>query len=232
MPVGRPPDRVPGRRSRTEWVILAGNVVPLVGVAAFGVDLHTLLVVYWVEAGVVGAAIAAKIRRSAATDDPETLPDWEYSPIGGGKRSIRELAGASNRTVLGQFLGTYVFFWVFMGFYVASIPGDVAAVDPGSPLVALAATAGLAATHAVSYRVEFLGNREYERKGPVELMIEPFDHLIVLLVTVWLGSIPVRLLGAPTGALVVMALAKTYVDLRAHRREREGRRGTTDAEPT
>lgn len=206
------------RSDPTLTTILAGNAAALAGVVLFGFDLHTLLVVYWVETGVIGAGIAARIRRSEATDDPNELPDWEYSPMGGGSRSVRELAGASNRAVLKQFLGTYAVFWAFLGAVVISIPDEVAGIDPGSPLVVLAATVGLAATHVVSYRVEYLGSHEYERKGPVTLMIEPFDHILALIVTVWLGSIPVQLFGAPVGALIVMVLAKTYADLRAHRR--------------
>ncbi|MBP1921927.1 hypothetical protein J2751_000924 [Halorubrum alkaliphilum] len=214
------------RSDPTLGAVLAGNAAALAGVVLFGFDLHTLLVVYWIETGVIGASIAAKIRRSEATDDPNELPDWEYSPMGGGSRSVRELAGASNRTVLGQFLGTYAVFWTLLGAIVISIPDDVAGIDPGSPLVVVAATVGLAATHVVSYRVEYLGRREYERTGPVALMIAPFDHLLVLFVTVWLGSIPVRLFGEPVGALVVMVLAKTYADVRAH-----GHGGTNGSGP-
>lgn len=52
-------------------------------------------------------------------------------------------------------------------------------------------------------------------------MVEPYRRVVVLHVTIVLGAIGVAVVGAPVGALVVMVLAKTALDLRGHWREHD-----------
>ncbi|MES3161658.1 MAG: DUF6498-containing protein [Halorubrum sp.] len=201
-------------------VIIAGNAIPLVSFFIFNVDLHALLVVYWVEVGVIGAATAAKIRRAEGTDNPEELPNWEYSLMGSGEsRTIRSLVGKPRGRVFRDFLGTYAVFWGFLVFPLFSLPDDLAGVEAASPLVVLGAAVALSVTHIVSYRVDFLEGREYEQKGPVTLLVEPFPRLYGLLGTVIFAGATITFTGSPVGLLALIVGAKTYVDVRAHRRE-------------
>ena len=86
--------------------------------------------------------------------------------------------------------------------------------------------------HAVSYRVNFVGDREYERAGPVTLMVEPYRRVFVLHVTVVSGAFGVALVGSPVGALVVMVVVKTLLDLRGHWQEHDrARQRTLDPSP-
>jgi len=134
--------------------IVVGNAIPFVAFLMWNIDLHALLVVYWVEIGVVGAVTAAKIRRAEGIDNPESLPDWEYSPMGSDEsRTIRSLVGKPQKRVFRDFLGTYAVFWGFLAFPVFSVPNDFASIDAASPLVVLGAVAALSVTHLVSSRL-------------------------------------------------------------------------------
>lgn len=200
--------------------IVVGNATPFVAFLMWNIDLHTLLVVYWLEVGVVGAVTTAKIRRAEGIDNPKSLPDWEYSLMGSDEsRTIRSLVGKPQKRVFREFLGTYAVFWGFLAFPVFSVPNDFASVDAASPLVVLGAVAALSVTHLVSYRVDFIGSREYEQKGPVTLLVEPFPRLYGLLAAVFLAGAAITFSGSPAGLLVVIVGTKTYVDVRAQRQE-------------
>jgi hypothetical protein len=229
------PATVAGDRSRlAAAALVAGNVVPLVGVVAFDWSLASLLVVYWVESGIVGAFSVAKIRRATGGDDPDDLPSLSFDD-----RSVASFVGEPNDAIARFFIGHYGGFWAIHGGFVVALSvtflADAGPIDP----VAVAVVAGsLVASHGYSYRVNFVGEREFERAGPVTLMVDPYRRVFVLHLTIVLGAFAVDLVGAPVGALVVMVLAKTALDLRAHRREharmrareRERREGGPDPE--
>ena len=208
-------------RSRLAVVTtIVGNAIPLVGVVTYGIDLHALLLVYWVEAGVIGAVTTAKIRHANGPDDPGQLPNWKYSPFGSGEsRTIRSLVGRSNGAIRREFLATYVGMWLILGLFVLSLPGEYATLDAGSPAVVIGAAVSISAYHVLAYRLNYLDEAEYERKGPVTLMIEPFPRVFVLLITFVCSGIAITLVGSPVGLLVVLVAAKTYYDIRAHHRE-------------
>jgi len=217
----------PGRRTTAAGLLVA-NVVPLIGVIGLGWDLHSLLVVYWLESAVVGAASVAEIRRAAGVDDPERLPSISFNG-----RPVGSFVGTSNRTVARFFLVHYGAFWVVHGVVVLSFSAVFPGLSPAAPRVVGVAAVGLVAYHLVSYRINYVGNREYERAGPVTLMVEPYRRVFVLHLTVVLGAFAVAAIGAPVGALAVMVLVKTVLDLRGHWREhdRPRRRSPSRAPP-
>jgi hypothetical protein len=195
--------------------LLAGNAVPLVGVLAFGWDAHSLLVVYWLESGVVGAISVLKVLRAEGADDPDALPTMRFN-----ERSVASFVGTPNRRVARFFVSHYGGFWAVHGVFVlvfaAAFPLPFA-----SPVDVALATVGFVGYHAVSYHRNFVGGREFERNGPVTLMVEPYRRVLVLHVTIVFGFFAVGSIGAPVGALVVMVLAKTALDLRGHWREHD-----------
>jgi len=203
-----------GSRAAVAWLVCA-NAVPLVGVVGFGWDLHSLLVVYWLESAVVGVASLAKIRRAEGTDDPGELPALSFND-----RPVASFVGRPKRRIAAFFAVHYGLFWGVHGAFVLVFPG-VFGLEPASPAVVGPAVVGLVAYHAVSYRGNYLDRREYERAGPVTLMVEPYRRVFVLHLTVVLGACAVAAIGAPVGALAVMVLVKTVLDLRGHWREHD-----------
>ncbi|WP_154660477.1 DUF6498-containing protein [Halopiger goleimassiliensis] len=222
-----------GSRTAVAGLVLA-NLVPLVGVLAVGWTLHSLLVVYWLESGVMGVAYYGKIRRAEGGDDPDRLPDWEIKSFGETEpRLLESFVGKPNGRIARYFATYFGACWLLHGAVVVyGFPDEFPTMTVASPSAVVPAVLSLTAYHALSYRLNFLEGREYERVGPVTLLVDPLERVLVLHLTVVLGAIPIEWFGAPTGAVAVMVAAKTYVDLEAHRREHERAGPRPDAAST
>ncbi|OIB59214.1 hypothetical protein BBD46_00590 [Natrialba sp. SSL1] len=214
--------------------LLIANLVPFVGVVSFGWTLHSLLVIYWLESGVLGAAYVAKIRRAEGADNPETLPDWEFSGFGRSKaQSLDEFVGMPNREIASHFVRFYAVFWLFHGVVVLyGFPAENPSMEVASIHVVAVAAVGFTISHALSYRINYLGMHEYEHNGPVTVMSEPLHRVVVLHITILLAGIPIELAGSPIGGVALLVGLKLYFDFEAHRREHERAQRSTPASST
>src|SRR5687768_11819199 len=135
--------------SRSAIVLLVANLIPIVGVIFFGWSLHTILVIYWLENGIVGFWNVPKILLAqgsviptlselppaaalAATRDPAraaALQDaWRSARAaqvalqsGPGGGAVR-LPGVGRAGLSIFFLVHYGMFWVVHGIFVFSLP--------------------------------------------------------------------------------------------------------------
>jgi hypothetical protein len=202
--------------------LVAVNLVPLVGVVALGWSLFDVMILYWLENGIIGVYTLLKVLTSRQE--------------GGG------LVGqASKLFVIPFFTVHYGLFWVVHGLFIfslfheggGSIVGSGASFGLGSdftpfsmPRVAvrLATTEsafGIAAlsmivSHGVSFVTNFLGRGEFRRLGPQALMFQPYGRVIVLHMAVLSGGFAVMLLGQPLLALLLLIAPKIGIDIRAH----------------
>lgn len=92
-------------------------------------------------------------------------------------------------------------------------------LSPGGLLWPLLA---LAASHGLSFALNFLGAGEWRRIEPNVLMVQPYGRVIVLHLVIIAGGAVALALGAPLGALALLVLLKIGADLAAHRREHGG----------
>lgn len=210
-----------GSREAAVGLVVA-NLVPLVGVLFYGWNAHSILVVYWLESGVVGVESVLKILRAAGEDDPEELPHMQLN-----ERSVRGFVGRSNRKIAGFFVSHYGGFWLAHGVFVLIFPAAVEMPRASLRVIPLALV-GLAVYHALSFRLNYVDGREFERTGPVTQMIEPYKRVFVLHLTVVLGFFAIGAVGASVSALAVMVLTKTVLDFWGHWREHER---ASDREP-
>jgi hypothetical protein len=218
-------------------VLVAFNLVPLVGVVFWGWNVATLLVLYWVENGIVGILNVPKILLARGTVDP-----------GEGQLRINGRVSTSNVGAATFFLIHYGIFWVVHGIFVFSLPafasfasggfgpGSIQQLVPdgagGYVLGSLPASVrwpdmtavawgalGLAISHGSSFVVNYLGRREYLRVSPGRQMFAPYGRLVILHLAILLGAFVSLVIGSPVGALVVLVILKTIVDLTLHLRE-------------
>jgi hypothetical protein len=205
--------------------LVAVNLVPLVGVAFFGWSLSTILVIYWLESGVIGALNVPKILLASGS----AVPDGFSATVNG--REI-DLSGPAepvdglhlypeNGSVAGFFLVHYGVFWLVHGVFVFTL----FAPAPGSGGLALATilagVLGMVVSHAGSFLVNFVGNEEYRGTSPGVQMKAPYRRVVVLHLTIVLGAFVVTAVGAPVAALVLLVGLKTATDLYAHRKEHD-----------
>jgi hypothetical protein len=209
--------------------LVAVNLVPLIGVAFLGWRLYDVMLLYWLENGVIGAFTLARMV-TAGSAPASTL---FFGPF---------------------FVVHYGMFWTVHGIFVVALfgghgpfaGGDGLAAAPLGPLAAdpafgtsLAlplvgripvveglgvALAGLVLSHGVSFVQNWLLGGERREASPASIMPRPYGRVVVLHVTLLVGGFTVQLLGAPLVALVLMVAMKVGLDAAAHLREHRAAR--------
>jgi hypothetical protein len=161
-------------------VLIGFNLLPLFGVLFWGWNVETLLVLYWIENGIVGLYNVPKILLASGTG------------TGTGIEVAGPPAGTGSAARLGLvmfFLVHYGIFWLVHGVFVFALPsfagighatgfpgiggftdvqtlgdgtvqfGDPTLIEPNWSAIAFGAV-GLAISHGTSFVVNFLGRRE------------------------------------------------------------------------
>ena len=205
-------------------VLVAVNMIPLFGVALWDWSLMMILVLYWIESGIIGVVNVLKIARA---EGPIAVP-------GTGSRITVRMSGVASGLarggIIGFFIVHYGIFWVVHGVFVFLLPvfaglsmvvSGSAPADFGSlPLDGLLLSSlALAVSHVVSFFVNFIGRREYLAVAPLEQMMSVYGRVLVLHATVLGGAFLVGLFGTPYAALVLLVVLKTAADLFFHLRE-------------
>ena len=219
--------------------LLVTNVVPLVGVVAFGWSVQTLLLLYWLESGVVGAYNVPKIRRAHGAETESSRNKALRLKSNGSSVSLPDAPATvpetptprpETRCVARFFLGHYGIFWVVHGLFVVALPlfaGGAGRVGLGDVPTLAFATLAAVVSHGVSYRENYLRDGEWRHVSPGERLSAPYGRVLVMHLTIVVGAFVVSAVGTSVAALVVMVVVKTALDLRAHLREheREGQSG-------
>jgi hypothetical protein len=189
------------------YVLLATNLIPLVGIALHNWTVFQVLLLYWCENVVVGGFNV--LRMLAA--QPQSEVTW-----------------AGKLFLIPFFCVHYGMFTFVHGmFVVALFGGNTFGGLSGATLVHAVRGAGLTlpvaalvASHGFSFFHNYLGGGEYQRASLPQLMFRPYGRIVVLHLTVLLGGFLVMALGQPVAAIVLLVGLKTAIDLGAHLRER------------
>lgn len=222
--------------------LLIANAIPIVGVAFLGWSLWTILVLYWLENGIVGVWNIPKIALAEGTPSGFTRTARLNGQIAASMSTAAQRAFA-----IPFFLFHYGLFWLVHGFFVFLLPTilgfaqpfrDPVFFDPSSPAMGVplepAAAVGfgplelgpvligaiaLFLSHGASFVWNYVGRGEYRSVSPTGQMFTPYGRLFVLHLTIVLGAWPVVALGSPIGLLLVLVVGKTVLDLVFHLRE-------------
>jgi hypothetical protein len=82
------------------------------------------------------------------------------------------------------------------------------------------ATLFIFASHGVSFLLNFIQKKEYERISPIRQMFQPYSRIFVMQITLLLGAFLCVYLGNKFGFLIVFWALKMALDIHAHLRER------------
>jgi hypothetical protein len=205
--------------------LVAANLVPLIGVLWFGWDVWGILIIYWLENGIVGLFNVLKMRRASGPDTPAT------TGTGRGARRMSSLtingrpaSGSEKAFLIPFFVMHYGMFWVVHGIFVLLLPLFAAMGTDGEPdfgttldpLAILLVLICLFISHGVSYEFNYIRRGEYLRTTAAEQMFAPYGRLVVLHLTIIFGAILIGVSGAPAAAIVVLVLVKIALDLGLH----------------
>ncbi len=204
--------------------LIVANLIPLVGVLFLGWSVWNILVIYWLENGIVGAFNVFKMARAEGTATEE--PGVTFTINGQAANSVSKLA------LMPFFVVHYGIFWFVHGIFVFTLPLFMSlspepmagmAVEPGSVLIAGIA---LVISHGLSFWWNYLHGGEYRRATAAGLMFAPYRRLIALHLTIIFGAMAVMFTGAPVAAVATLVGIKTALDVGLHLAEH---RGTTPA---
>ena len=197
--------------------LVVANLVPLVGALWFGWNVGTILIIYWLENGVVGVVNVLKMLRAEGTDTSGAAT-WRVNG--------RPAASMWRAALVPFFFVHYGMFWIGHGVFVLLLPvfGGIgsdgttgpdmtAGLSVGTILVAVVV---LAISHGVSYRFNFLGKGEYRRVSPQGQMFAPYGRLVILHITIIVGAMAISMTGAPAAALAILVLLKIVLDVGFH----------------
>jgi hypothetical protein len=195
------------RFSASVLLLVAANLVPLVGTVYFGWQLSNVMVLYWAESAVIGLFNVLKIVR-----------------IGGWPGLFAALF------FLGHFGGFMAVHFLFI--YGIFVEGFNAA-GPGDDLSEVAALfaslwPGLLAlfvSHAYSYFSNFLGRQEYRSRTVKDQMSDPYSRIVFMHLVLIFGGGLAMVLGEPTLVIIGVIVLKIVFDVRAHLKQHARGRG-------
>jgi hypothetical protein len=193
----------PGQGPPTSlWVLLAANVVPLVGVLFFGWDLGLVLLLYWAESAVLLVFSLAKVAMTSGLGAFFLVP---FFIVHAGMFMAGHLV-----FLLAIFVETPEGGWL-------ALVREVAWVLPV-----------FVASHGYSFASNFRRKGE-AFKGQGDAMAAFYKRIVVMHLTIIFGAFLTVGLGSPVWGVVLLVALKTGTDAWAHLAER--RRHAKAAQP-
>ena len=219
-----PPSRIP------KASLLLANLVPVIGVVFLNWTIASVIVLYWLENFVVGFFNILKMSKIKNTNLFQNNKSQHVAKI--------IVPVLSPKVIIFIKAFFIIFFILHFGFFTFG-HGQFVLIFFGfpSPIIALfIPLMFLFISHGISYIVNFIGKKEYEKVSLIRQMMMPYSRLFVMHITIMIGGIITLFLYAPLTdmtkfdssalsnmpqiyqipALLVLIGAKIYIDLMSH----------------
>ncbi|MBT5684012.1 MAG: hypothetical protein HON77_05425 [Gammaproteobacteria bacterium] len=175
--------------------LIAANLAPVGGVLFFAWTIEDVLLLYWAESAVIGIYNLARM--------------WVI-----GRWKIL-LLGPFFLVHYSGFMAGHLFF--IYALVISSSDVSVSASGILDHLLLLSpALIALLISHGVSFFFNFLGEKEYETTSLSEQLNAPYRRIVVMHITIMLGSLLVMAMDNKLLFVVSMMALKVGLDLRAH----------------
>jgi hypothetical protein len=212
--------REPQQASEKKWgisgflrpsalVLVLANLGPVYGVLFLGWKVFPIIFLFWLENLVIGALNVFRMLLADLANKPLWLLKAFVIPF------------FCLHFGLFTFMHGVFVMGFFGGMFRAGTPfpdgeiimGFIREYKLGWSII------GLAASHAVSFAVNYVGAGEYRQANPINLMQQPYGRVIVLHITIIAGGFLVAILQSPGVGLLLLVALKIGLDLRSHLRE-------------
>ncbi|HKS15989.1 MAG TPA: DUF6498-containing protein, partial [Planctomycetota bacterium] len=189
----------PTWRSFSTLTLIAANLAALGGLLGYGWTLGQLMLLYWAESAVIAL----------------------YNVLKLGKKTgpLVAFLGPLFLCFFGMYMAVH-FFVLYLAFGSHAMVDNLdtgliaALIDAFGPLWPSLLAFGV--SHGISFKVNFLGRREFQRLDLEDLMSDPFRRILVMQGGMIVAGLVVLAAKSPVPALVVLTLLKTVLDVRAH----------------
>ncbi|WOJ97927.1 DUF6498-containing protein [Congregibacter brevis] len=206
------------RRQLSLALLVAVNILPLLGVIFFDWDVGALIILYWSENLVLGAYNILKMATVGGLS--AVFPSMFFSIHYGGFCAEHGFFILSLLFDAPASFGDdppWPLFLVFLQLLFDVIE-QVFALAPREWIIAFI---GLFISHGYSYVSNFLIAGERESSTVSSLMSAPYKRIIILHITVIAGGFAIMSLDQPLFLLIVLVAVKTAVDIGLHLREHQ-----------
>jgi hypothetical protein len=199
--------------------LVGGNLILLVGVLWWDWRPLDLLLLYWLENGVIAAFNVPKLLFAVmhSVDFPDvTTPldgvslDWD---------SVKSVVDVLLACL--AFLVSYGFFWFVNGLVVLLLPMLFVASGWSTnmlPFLIVLRLGSLLVSHVVSFLVNYLFGEEYRDITPRGRIEHLYSRVAVLYSTIFFG-VAVHAVGSPVALIAFLVVLKTGLDIRTHLRD-------------
>jgi len=194
------------------YLLIAANVVPVVGVLLLDWSLFFIVFIYWAENVIIGLFNVLKMIACRVEGVAAVLTKLSMIPF---------------------FMVHFGGFCAGHGFFVFAMFGGGGLFDGGGPreigfdrvidlvtqtpiMIALAA---VFISHGLSFALNYLIGGEYKTATMPKLMAAPYARIVVLHIFIIFGGLIVMAIGEPRFAILLLAVLKTGADLVAHNHE-------------
>lgn len=188
-------------------LLVAANLLPLVGVFLWDWDVFFLLLLFWCENVVIGLFGIARLIVAANND---TIREGLFLPL-----------------FFVVHYGGFMFghFMVLFGMYSSNVEELGNSAQPADYYRLVLenfnwiAVAAIFVSHGWSFVENYMGRSEHERLSPMQAMGLPYKRMFITHVALILGGFFLIERGQPLGGLVILILLKIGLDVTFHRRE-------------
>jgi hypothetical protein len=184
--------------------LVLANLVPVIGILFLGWDLFSVMFFYWLESAVIGIYNLPKMLMAQVSEEKD--PDAPR---------VTAIFTSTKITAVIFFILHYGGFMLGHGFVIFAFFGPVEI----SPLNVLLGVASLTISHGVSFKTNFIDQREYEKVNLSQQMFAPYPRIIILHLSIFAVAFLVALAGSTQIALIILVAVKIVIDLRAHIKE-------------
>jgi hypothetical protein len=202
----------------TIYTTIAVNLVPIFGIIFLKWSLFSILIFYWLESAVIGFFNVLKMAIAKVQTNEES-----YALVNGKPTTINlYLIMILIKIFLIAFFcihfGSFMFGHLFAILFIAGTGG----VEINFSLIlysVLIPAVSLFISHGYSFYANYIQKKEYLLLNVKELMFAPYRRVILMHLIIILGGFFIYALNAPEILAVIFIIAKTFVDVSAHKRE-------------
>ncbi|TVQ42894.1 MAG: hypothetical protein EA370_00030 [Wenzhouxiangella sp.] len=212
-------DRLPTR------ALIIANLLPLIGVLLLDWDVRYLLLLYWLENLVIGAATIIRMLHIGGLKAIGTslffAVHYGFFCAGHGMFVIALSTMGSGHTEGFDFEEGDI--PIFIPFYM--LRGVLQWIGTNAPELYFIPLLALIISHSISlYRHHFVGREDHGRCLD-NIMFDPYPRLAILHISIIIGSFFVIASGGATAApvLILVIAGKTWLDLNLHKRAHQKR---------
>lgn len=184
---------------RSSFILVLANLVPLIEILFFGLNLSALMLIYWIEACWI-----------ILFNLPKMLMISAHS---------KNIANPLMPTMIIYAVVGYGLFIAFQLVLLLMLFG------PPKGAIILPAII-LLLSYCFSFFDDFFLKRIYKTRDLDEQKNQPYDSVVVVQTEIMLSAVIVKLLGAPMAAIILLLVVKVILDLNARFLKDDGYGGT------